>query len=263
MDLLGIHFYKGTYADCLASLKQKIDGTTLIVTPNPEMLYDASRDSELLDVLKNATFSLPDGAGIFVAYQISESTLPSFLKYIAFPFWCLRAIIHSPAFIEKYGERITGSRLTRDLIEYAVDKKIPVTIIDPLVSGTSAWDKAKKASQATMKESLEKKFPWIICSVIISDIAPEKLPEHGIIFATHGNGKQEKLLNEVIQKYPQCGLAIGVWGSIDLNTGFRTPAPRFFQRFGGEWLYRLVKNPQRHGKRIAKVIRFLHWYLRG
>lgn len=137
MDLLGIHFYKGTYADCLATLKQKKDGTTLVVTPNPEMLYDASCDSKLLEVLKNATFSLPDGAGIFVAYQITESTLPSFFKWITSPFWCLRAMVHSPAFIEKYGERITGSRLTRDLITYAVEEKIPVTIIDPLVSGDS------------------------------------------------------------------------------------------------------------------------------
>lgn len=138
MNLLGIHFYKGTYADCLAMLKQKRDGVTLIVTPNPEMLYDALRDNELLDVLRNAQFALPDGAGIFVAYQISQSTLPSLFKWFALPLWCFRAIIHSPAFTEKYGERITGSRLTRDLIDHATREKIPVTIIDPIVSGNSA-----------------------------------------------------------------------------------------------------------------------------
>ncbi len=81
--------------------------------------------------------ALPDGAGIFVAYQITGSKLPSLLKYIAFPFWCLRAIVHSPSFVEKYGERITGARLTRDLLEYAKDKHITVTIIDPVVSGNS------------------------------------------------------------------------------------------------------------------------------
>lgn len=101
------------------------------------MLYDASRDSELLKVLKNAPLALPDGAGIFVAYQIAESTLPAFLRYIAFPFWCLRAIIHNSSFVEKYGERITGSRLTRDLIANATAMQIPVTIIDPLVTGDS------------------------------------------------------------------------------------------------------------------------------
>jgi N-acetylglucosaminyldiphosphoundecaprenol N-acetyl-beta-D-mannosaminyltransferase len=61
-------------------------------------------------------------------------------------------------------------------------------------------------------------------------------------------------LNEIVQKYPQCGLCIGVGGSIDLMTGFRQPAPEFFQRFGGEWLYRLYKNPSRHWKRMKKVM---------
>jgi len=83
-----------------------------------------------------------------------------------------------------------------------------------------------------MKRSLEQKYPGITCEVKISNTIPEKLPEHGIIFATHGGGKQEKLLAEVVKKFPACGLALGVGGSIDLITGFRTPAPRLFQRFG-------------------------------
>ena len=86
---------------------------------------------------------------------------------------------------------------------------------------------------------------------------PEKLPEHGIIFATHGNGKQEKLLHEIVKQYPQCGLCTGVGGSIDLITGFRQPAPAYSQRFGGEWLYGLYKNPSRHWKRMKKVMNFL------
>lgn len=101
------------------------------------MLYEASQDSDLLGILQNANLALPDGAGIFVAYQISQSTLPPFLKWIALPVWCFRAIIHSHSFTEKYGERITGSRLTRDLINYATQEKIPVTILDPIVTGNS------------------------------------------------------------------------------------------------------------------------------
>ena len=138
MNLLGIHFYKGTYAECLTELKQKRNGTTLVVTPNPEMLYEARNDDELYTVLKAADYALPDGAGIFVAYQIRESTLPYWLRCIAISYWCWQAMLHTPELIEKYGERITGSRLTRDLLEYAALEKIPVTIIDPVVAGESA-----------------------------------------------------------------------------------------------------------------------------
>jgi N-acetylglucosaminyldiphosphoundecaprenol N-acetyl-beta-D-mannosaminyltransferase len=263
MNLLGINFYKGTYSECLETLKNgKV--SKLVVTPNPEMLYDASRDVELLNVLKNADVALPDGAGIFVAYQLQEKKYHNFvLCTLYFVLSCIRAIIHNSSFVKKYGERITGSRLTGDLIKHAVEMKIPVTIIDPEVTGDSSWDRAKKASQATMKETLEKKFPWIILQVIIAD-STEWMKEwsneemnNWIIFATHGNGKQEKLLAELVRKYPQCRLCIGVGGSIDLLTGFRAPAPKFFQRFGGEWLYRLIKNPARHWKRMKKVITFL------
>lgn len=69
MNLLGINFYKGTYCECLETLKNR-KVSTLVVTPNPEMLYEASRDTELLKMLKDADYALPDGAGIFVGYQI-------------------------------------------------------------------------------------------------------------------------------------------------------------------------------------------------
>ena len=137
MNLLGIHFYKGTYTDCLTTLKSKRDGATLVVTPNPEMLYDAQNDPALLEILKNADIALPDGAGIFVAYQITQSRLPKALKYILFFYWCLRAVFHDESFTEQYGERITGSRLTADLLKYANENHVPVTIIDPIVQGDS------------------------------------------------------------------------------------------------------------------------------
>ena len=87
-----------------------------MVTPNPEMLYEASQDRALQDVIAGADYVLPDGAGIFVAYQIQKSTLPKALKYIASLLWCVRAILHTQKIKREYGERITGSRLTRDIL---------------------------------------------------------------------------------------------------------------------------------------------------
>lgn len=97
------------------------------------MLYEAEYNTELRKILQRADYALPDGAGIFVAYQIERSTLPRVFKYLLFPYWCLRAIIHGRKIKRRYGERITGSRLTRDLLHYAEQRKIIVTIIDPVV----------------------------------------------------------------------------------------------------------------------------------
>ena len=227
------------------------------------MLYDAGQNSQLMEILQKADYALPDGAGIFVAYQIAKSTLPRILKYFVSPYWCLRAILHTKSFQEEYGERITGARLTRDLLSYANEKNIPVTILDPVVTGETPRDKAKRVSQTSMQAILQEKYPAIPLTIVIRNAPPENLPENGIVFATHGNGIQEKLLSETVKKYPSCGLAIGVGGSIDLITGFRSPAPELFQKLGFEWLYRLLKNPRRHLKRMRKVIGFLESRLSG
>lgn len=125
---------------CLSELQSKASdkATALIVTPNPEMLFEASQDPELMQVLQSADYALPDGAGIFVSYQIQESTLPVILKYLMFPYWCLRSVIHSRGLRTLYGERITGAYLTRDLLHFAEQRKIPVTIIDPIVYGNTS-----------------------------------------------------------------------------------------------------------------------------
>jgi hypothetical protein len=123
------------------------------------MLYAATQDTTLQAILQDADMAIPDGVGIFVGYQIINSQLPRWMKYLVLPFWCLRAVIHTQEFAKKYGTRITGSRLTPDILTYAMKNTIGVTIIDPIVSGNSPSDIAKKQSQETMKASIEKCYP--------------------------------------------------------------------------------------------------------
>jgi N-acetylglucosaminyldiphosphoundecaprenol N-acetyl-beta-D-mannosaminyltransferase len=40
-------------------------------------------------------------------------------------------------------------------------------------------------------------------------------------------------------------LMIGIGGALDIFAGDRTRAPRFWQRLGLEWLYRVLQNPRR------------------
>jgi N-acetylglucosaminyldiphosphoundecaprenol N-acetyl-beta-D-mannosaminyltransferase len=42
---------------------------------------------------------------------------------------------------------------------------------------------------------------------------------------------------------------IGVGGSFEIMGGVRRRAPRFLQRIGGEWLYRLLLEPRRLWRR--------------
>ena len=75
------------------------------------------------------------------------------------PYWCLRAILQSDLFVREYGERITGSRLTPDILSYAAENNIGVTIIDPIVTGDTTSDILKRASQQKMQSIIEAKYP--------------------------------------------------------------------------------------------------------
>lgn len=156
-----IHFIKTSYADCLQEIESRLDKheKTLIVTPNPEILYDARSDETLATILKSSDIAIPDGIGIFVGYQIVDSHLPKWMKYLVLPIWCIRAILHSPKFAKQYGERITGSRLTPDILALAAKNHIGVTIIDPVVAGNNPGDILKRASQEKIKTIIEARYP--------------------------------------------------------------------------------------------------------
>ena len=48
------------------------------------------------------------------------------------------------------------------------------------------------------------------------------------------------------------GLLVGVGAAFDFHSGRVPQAPRWIQRSGGEWLYRLVREPRRLGPRYLK-----------
>lgn len=73
--------------------------------------------------------------------------------------------------------------------------------------------------------------------------------------------KQERFMASYLPKL-DATLMFGVGAAFDLNTGTVPQAPKFLQRIGLEWLYRLVKEPRRLWKRYLKnnplfIARFL------
>jgi N-acetylglucosaminyldiphosphoundecaprenol N-acetyl-beta-D-mannosaminyltransferase len=59
-----------------------------------------------------------------------------------------------------------------------------------------------------------------------------------------------------------CGIGIGVGAAFDLLSGTTRRAPRWIQRSGFEWLFRLAVEPRRLYKRYFFVIpRFAYFWL--
>lgn len=75
-----------------------------------------------------------------------------------------------------------------------------------------------------------------------------------IVFVAMGSPKQEYFMNELSLVHP--ALYMGLGGSFDVYTGKVKRAPKFFIALGIEWLYRLLKQPQRITRQI-RLVKFL------
>jgi N-acetylglucosaminyldiphosphoundecaprenol N-acetyl-beta-D-mannosaminyltransferase len=63
--------------------------------------------------------------------------------------------------------------------------------------------------------------------------------------------KQEKFMAEFLPQL-DATLMIGVGAAFDFHSGRAKQAPRWIQRSGLEWLYRLWQEPRRLGKRYLR-----------
>ncbi len=79
-----------------------------------------------------------------------------------------------------------------------------------------------------------------------------------ILLVSLGSPRQEKWIYENLKKMPSVKLAIGVGGAFDFISGRIKRAPKFIQKIGLEWLWRLILQPQRV-KRIYNGVIKLSW----
>jgi exopolysaccharide biosynthesis WecB/TagA/CpsF family protein len=75
-------------------------------------------------------------------------------------------------------------------------------------------------------------------------------------FIAVGCPQQEVLAYHLKARGRACGLALCVGASINFLTGVERRAPRWMQRIGMEWSYRMLANPGRLGRRY--LVRGLH-----
>ena len=77
-----------------------------------------------------------------------------------------------------------------------------------------------------------------------------------IILVAFGHVKQEMWIYYHLDHLPNIRLAIGVGGTFDYLAGAARRAPRWMQRAGLEWFFRLINEPNRWRRIIDAVIVF-------
>ena len=248
IDIAGISINNLTYEGVLKHIDQFIvnNRKVYIVTANPEMILNASRDETFFDVLNEAELSTPDGIGILWAANYLEKSLPksTFPRYLQF-YKSLFSVLFTPKKIRKpLRERVTGADLFEKVIDLSEKKRWRIFLLG--------------ASKGVAKKVIEKfskiypKVRFVGCFAgspdekeegEICDIINEAKPD--ILFVAYGSPNQEFWIHRNLFKLNSVKVAIGVGGTFDFYADKRKRAPKWMQKIGLEWLWRLFCEPRR------------------
>jgi N-acetylglucosaminyldiphosphoundecaprenol N-acetyl-beta-D-mannosaminyltransferase len=207
------------------------DSAKMIVTPNPEFVMHAQRDAEFRELLAKADLSLPDGVGLrFAVTALSNETLE---------------------------HRHTGADTLITLAELAAAEKKKLVLL-------GGSPKKTERAAATLRE----RFPELDVAVFDPGIIDEhhvRLSEATlagverlspvIIAVALGQGKQEKVMHILKTKIPSVRVLMGIGGASDYVSMAVKRAPTRWQKYGFEWLWRLIQEPWRW-KRILNATVF-------
>lgn len=150
-NLLNIPLYNGKYTDFLKIIENPI-GKTLVFTPNPEIFVRASRDSEFMEILGQASYNVPDGNGLYVGYMMHEGK--GFLGS------GLRVLFDKNGIKNDYGELIKGSDLTREILESAEKNPKKILVIDRKNAvPKNDFERTKAEVQKDLRNIIESKYP--------------------------------------------------------------------------------------------------------
>ncbi len=134
-------------------------------------------------------------------------------------------------------EKIPGVDLCRDLLDYCTLNKKKVYIYG---AKEEVLEEFKQKYKDTIFAGLKNGYTND-ANDVKQDII-EKKPD--LVLCALGVPKQELVINDIVSQTKK-GVFIGVGGSIDVLSGSKKRAPKFFINHNLEWLYRIFKEPKR------------------
>ncbi len=261
MEIFWINISKLKYEDFLNTLTKDLKKgiKNIVFTPNPEILLNTLEDREFKNIIQKANYLTPDWIWLYVWAQILENKKNIFLEIFLLPYYFFNLFFRKKFLYKKYWDRICGSDLTFDLIEFSRKNNIKIAIIDPYFP----QDLAKCESQKNFRENLGKKFPKLDFQYFIykkedSEKIIKKIKESNvsILFSTLWMKAQEKNVVELMWRCENIKLWLWVWSSFDYFIWFQKRAPKIYRKIWFEWFYRLISWPKKiqRIKRLYKAI---------
>ncbi len=250
MELLGVKIdgYNKVQLRALLSEKLKKRNITKISKINTEFLHRALKDQEFLNVLQLSDVNLVDGYGVLWAARYL--TLPLHTGLLFRKFECVWQMIYSsfliifsPKFITKpIPEVFPGVEAFKSIMKIASERKVGVFLFG---GSESVIIEATK--------NIKKEFPDLIISGTLNGYDYQKDNKINVIDVINktdakilivglGSPKQEYWINDNIDKLKNIIIAVGEGGTLDRIADPSQKAPKFINRIGLEWLWRLLFN---------------------
>ena len=200
-------------------------GCSMIVTPNSEIVQNASKDEELRSLIASADLIIPDGIGLVYASKVMGCPLSERVTGIDF----LESII---SHLAKTGESIFFFGSKPGVAEKAADKMREKYPGLQVAGAHDGYFKPEEEEQ------------------ILSQIAQSGAD---FLCVALGAPKQERFIAKYREQLGAGGVrgAIGVGGSLDVWAGDLKRAPGFYRKHGLECLYRFIQQPTRFKRMLA------------
>ncbi len=197
------------------------DKVSQVITINPEMFKEKEQNPDFRKIIEEAEMIIPDGIGIKIALKLKGQDCT----------------------------RIPGIDFAKKLLEECAAKNLPVAIIG-----------SKEEIITKAVENLKNEIDGLNIAYFHNGYFNEnktiyedlKQVNAKLILVALGSPKQEFFIFNAKKILPPC-LMVGIGGSLDVWSGAVKRAPKIWQKFGLEWLYRTVSQPERF-KRIFPAL---------
>lgn len=217
----------------------QIKKNSYVVTPNVDHIVQLEKDSELQKVYKNADLILADGKPLIWISNYYKTPIK---------------------------EKVSGSDLFPLLCEMAGEKGYKMFFLGAAegVAARAATNLKKRYSNLEVAgvysppfgfEENEKEVEKILQMIIKSNV--------DILIVGLGAPKQEKFIFKYHDRL-NVPISLGLGASLDFEAGNIKRAPKWMQKSGLEWLFRITQDPRRMFKRYIiddiKIIRLVRKY---
>lgn len=199
------------------------------MTPNSEMLVEASRNLAFKGLLNRTDLNLPDSAGLLWAARYTNQRLPERVAGVdVVQALCGQLSATEPVFLLGAGEGVAEKAAV------VLQKQNP----NLKIAGTYAGSPR------------EEDFPGIIDRINTSGAT--------LLLVAYGAPQQDMWIDAHLKNMPQVKVAMGVGGTFDFIAGIQKRAPTIFRTLQIEWLWRLIREPKRW-KRIFTAVVIFPW----